>query len=42
MIIKRLNGSFLRLSRCLFNSKNERTCQEHPEKSGVYFSWHII
>ena len=32
MIIERLNGSFLRLSRCLFNSKNERTCQEHPEK----------
>lgn len=37
MIIKRLNGSFLRLSRCLFNSKNERTCQEHPEKSGCIF-----
>ena len=37
MIIERLNGSFLRLSRCLFNSKNERTCQEHPEKSGCIF-----
>ena len=23
MIIDRLNGSFLRLSRCLFNNKNE-------------------
>ena len=33
-----LEGSFLRLSRCLFNSKNERTCQEHPEKSGCVFS----
>ena len=30
MIIWRLNGTFLRLSRCLFNNKNNRTCQEHP------------
>ena len=26
MIIERLDGSFLRLSRCLINSKNELTC----------------
>ena len=37
MIIGRLNGSFLRLSHCLFNSKNEWTCQEHPENPGVFF-----
>ncbi len=37
MIIERLNDSFLLLSRCLFNSKNERTCQVHPEKSGCVF-----
>lgn len=37
MIIEQLNDCFLRLSRCLFNSKNEQTCQDHTKKSGCIF-----
>ena len=48
MVIERLNGSFLRLSHCLFNSKNERSVlsiNQHKSTQknlGVFFSWHII
>ena len=34
----RLNGRFLWLSRCLFNSKFKLVCQERPEKSGRIFT----
>ena len=37
----RLNGRFLWLSRCLFNSKFKLVCQERPEKSGRIFTLDI-
>ena len=37
----RLDSSLLRLSRCLFNSRNKLVCQERPVKSGRIFTLDI-